>query len=81
MASLDTISTLTELLDNDGFDYVIICVQETDNSSDKQPRVDIFHGVDKKNKSVLQDSLVAMSEIMDDADFECRKNKKKRKKK
>jgi hypothetical protein len=79
MASLDTISTLTEFLDKDGFDYIIICVQ--DSKDNTQARVDIFHGIDKKNKEVIQDSLSAMADIIEDKDFEFRKNKKRKKKK
>ena len=81
MPSLDFIYDITEKLDEENLDYLVLAIRE----KQREDKVDVFFNVKKASESVLNSSLDQIKEIIaerDDDSKPCKpKAKRKRKKK
>ena len=79
MPSLDFIYDITEKLDEEELDYLVLAIREGRH----EDKVDVFFNVRKASEGVLNASLDRIKEIITERDDDCkpRKTKRKRKKK
>ena len=79
MPSLDFIYDITEKLDEEELDYLVLAIREGRN----EDKVDVFFNVRKSAEGVLNSSLDQIKDIIADRDDDCspRKPKAKRKRK
>lgn len=75
MASLDNLQLLTELLENDKFDYIVIGLQR----GRKNYKADVFLGISKENLAEFNEVLEQIHATMNHPDFRFQHLKKKRK--
>ena len=80
MPSLDFIYDITEKLDEEDLNYLVLAIRE----GRREDKVDVFFKVDKGSEEVFNVSLDQIKEVIstrDDDDCEPRKPKAKRKRK
>ena len=79
MPSLDFIYDITEKLDEEELDYLVLAIRE----GVREDKVDVFFNVRKESEGVFNASLDRIKEIISDRDDDCepRKPKAKRKRK
>jgi len=81
MPSLDFIYDITEKLDEEELDYLVLAIRE----GVREDKVDVFFNVRKESEGVFNSSLDRIKEIISDRDDDCEpckpKAKRKRKKK
>jgi len=81
MPSLDFIYDITEKLDEEELDYLVLAIREGRH----EDKVDVFFNVRKASEGVLNASLDRIKEIITERDDDCEpykpKAKRKRKKK
>ena len=83
MPSLDFIYDITEKLDEEELDYLVLAIRE----GRREDKVDVFFSIRKEAEDVLHSSLDRIKEIIDERNDDCdpykpkAKPKKKRKKK
>ena len=81
MPSLDFIYDITEKLDEEELDYLVVAIRE----GRREDKVDVFFNVRKESEDTLNSSLARIKEISAERDDDCKpckpKAKRKRKKK
>tara|TARA_R100001244_G_scaffold82296_1_gene63940 strand:+ start:183 stop:428 length:246 start_codon:yes stop_codon:yes gene_type:complete len=81
MPSLDFIYDITEKLDEEELDYLVVAIRE----GRREDKVDVFFNVRKESEDTLNSSLDRIKEIIAERDDDCKpckpKAKRKRKKK
>ena len=79
MPSLDFIYDITEKLDEEDLDYLVLAIREGVH----EDKVDVFFSVKKEAEGVFNSSLDRIKEIIGERDDDCEpsKPKKKRRKK
>ena len=79
MPSLDFIYDITEKLDEEELDYLVLAIR----GGTREDKVDVFFNVRKESEGVFNASIDRIKEIISERDDDCkpRKTKRKRKKK
>ena len=81
MPSLDFIYDITEKLDEEELDYLVLAIRE----GRREDKVDVFFNVKNTSEGILNSSLDRIKEIIAERDDDCKpckpKAKRKRKKK
>lgn len=74
---MDNIETLTDILDNDGFDYIVLSYQRSKKGA---PKIDAFIGIeDRRAQAEMSEALEEVYFTINMPGFRFRKRPKKKK--